>query len=72
MAVIIAVSLYTTQQSELNPVFAVVLMPGFLLSLAMHGGILHDIERNEPQYLNIAVAFVVLGTAAIYCFRYRE
>ena len=72
LAVVVAISIYTTQQSDLNPVFGFVLMPGFLLSLAIHGGTLHDIERNEPQFLNIAVALIVLGAAAIYCFRYRE
>ena len=72
LAVVIAISIYATRQSELNPVFGMVLIPGFLLSLAMHGGNLHDIGPNDPSLLNIAVCCVVLGTAAIYCFRYQE
>ena len=67
LALAVAASIYTLAHPQVPEWFALALLPGFLVNLALNGGHLHDLDASTPVILNIAVWSLLVGAPAIFC-----
>ena len=67
LALALAASIYALAHPQVPEWFVFALLPGFLVTLALNGGHVHDLDANTPVILNIAVWSLLVGAPALFC-----